>query len=120
MLLSEAWRLYAADKQIEGFSPATLRGYKIQLNLLVRYFGDIDIEEVTLVSLKTYLIDAGSHLKPSSLGARIRFIRAFFRWAAEEGYCPGNPARKLREPRLGARVPKALSEEDTENLREGC
>jgi integrase/recombinase XerD len=120
MLLSEAWQLYAADKQIEGFSPATLKGYKVQLNLLIRYFGDIDIEEITLASLKTYLIEAGSHLKPASLGARIRFIRAFFRWAADEGYCPGNPARKLREPKLGPRVPKALSEEDTVSLQEAC
>lgn len=120
MLFSEAWRLYAADKTIEGFSPATLKGYKVQLNLLIRYFGDTDIGGITLVDLKEYLIEAGGHLKPSSLGARIRFIRAFFRWAADEGYCPGNPARKLKEPKLGARVPKALGEEDTENLREGC
>lgn len=120
MLFSEAWQLYVADKTIEGFSPATLKGYKVQLNLLIRYFGDTNIGGITLVDLKEYLIEAGGHLKPSSLGARIRFIRAFFRWAADEGYCPGNPARKLKEPKLGARVPKALSEEDTENLREGC
>lgn len=120
MLLTEAWQIYAADKQIEGFSPHTLKGYKIQHNLLVRYFGDIDIETVTLPDLKRYLVDTGSHLKPSSLGMRIRFIRAFFRWASEEGYCPGNPARKLREPKLGQRVPKALSEEDTVMLQEAC
>jgi len=120
MLLTDAWSLYEADKQIEGFSPATLKGYKIQHNLLVRYFGDIDIEEITLANLKTYLIEAGSHLKPSSLGVRIRFIRAFFRWAADEGYCAGNPARRLREPKLGPRVPKALNEELSERLRQAC
>lgn len=51
---------------------------------------------------------------------RIRFIRAFFHWASDEGHITRNPASKLREPRLGSRVPKALSEEDTEILREGC
>ncbi len=54
------------------------------------------------------------------MGGRIRFIRAFFRWATDEGYTGHNPAAKLREPRLGSRVPKALSEEDTEMLREAC
>jgi integrase/recombinase XerD len=120
MLLSEAWSLYETDKTIEGFSPATLKGYRIQHNLLIRYFGDIDLDEITLQDLKTYLVEAGGHLKPSSLGMRIRFIRAFFRWTAEEGYSAGNPARRLKEPKLGKRVPKALSEEDTVCLQEGC
>jgi integrase/recombinase XerD len=120
MLLSEASRLYIADKQIEGFSPTTLKGYRIQHKLLVQHFGDIELDEITLPGLKTYLVEKGGHLKASSLGMRIRALRAFFRWAAEEGYCSANPARKLKEPKLGKRVPKALSEEDTVGLQEGC
>jgi len=120
MLLSEAWELYHADKTIERYSTATLKGYNIQVSLLINHFGDIDIDEITLLKLKNYLLEKAGHLKPSSLGMRIRFIRAFFRWATDEGYCSSNPARKLREPRLPSRVPKALCEEDTEMLREGC
>ena len=120
MLLSEAWQLYVADKTIERFSLVTLKNYKIQFNLLSRYFGDVDIEDITLLGLKNYLIEQGGHLKPSSLGQRIRAMRAFFRWATDEGYCERNPAAKLREPREGKHLPKALSEEDTELLREGC
>lgn len=120
MKLSEAWDLYEIDKTIEKYSPATLRGYKVQMGLLIRHYEDIDIEDITLMSLKNYLIEKAGHLKPQSLGARIRFIRAFFRWAADEGHSPGNPARKLREPRLPQRIPKALNEEDTEMIREAC
>jgi len=120
MLLQEAWALYEVDKTLERYSIVTLKHYKVQMRLLIRHFGDSDIKDVTLLSLKNYLIEKCGHLKPSSLGARIRFIRSFFRWAADEGYCQTNPARKLREPRLGSRVPKALNEEDTETLREGC
>jgi integrase/recombinase XerD len=96
MLLSEAWELYYADKTIERYSSTTLKGYKIQMSLLIRHFGDIEIDGITLLDLKNYLIEKGSHLKPASLGMRIRFIRAFFRWATDEGYCNSNPARKLR------------------------
>lgn len=120
MLLSEAWQLYVADKQIEGFKSSTLKSQKVQHNLLIRHFGDIELDKITLVDLKTYLLEKGSHLKPSSLGTRIRFIRAFFRWATDEGYCEANPARKLKEPRLGQRIPKALSEEDIVLLQEAC
>lgn len=120
MLLSEAWGLYLADKTIERYSVTTLKGYGIQVKILMRHFGDIDIEEITLLSLKSYLIEKGSHLKPSSLGMRIRFLRAFFHWASDEGYVTKNPASKLREPRLGQHLPKALGEEDMEMLREAC
>ena len=120
MLLSEAWEIYAADKTIERYSVVTLHNYRIQVNLLIRHFGDIDIETISSLDLKNYLIEKGGHLKPSSLGQRIRAIRAFFHWASDEGYIERNPASKFKEPREGSRVPKALSEEDTELLREGC
>lgn len=120
MNISEVWDLYYQDKILEGFSPNTLTGYKIQLNLLSRYFGEKDINEITIFNLKQYLIERGSHLKPSSLGARIRFIRAFFRYLADEGYIDKNPASKLKEPKLGQRIPKSFNEEELELLREGC
>lgn len=120
MKLTEAWLVYEADKRIEGFSPATLKGYRIQHNQLLKHFGDIDLDEITLPTLKQYLIEKAGHLKPSSLGMRIRFLRAFFRYTSEEGYCQANPARKLKEPKLGQRVPKALSAEDTVELQEAC
>ena len=48
MNLQELWELYYQDKKLENFSPKTLKGYKTQCNLLVRYFGDTDIQEITL------------------------------------------------------------------------
>lgn len=40
MTILEAWDLYYQDKTLEGYSKTTLRGYKIQTNMLTRYFGD--------------------------------------------------------------------------------
>ncbi len=119
MLLSKAFSLYAADKRLLGYSPHTLKAYTTQINLLIRNIGDVDISEVTLLELKEYLA-AQTHLKPASLGHRIRFVRSFFRYLHEDGLIPANPAHKLQEPKQGTRVPKALSEEDVEMLRIGC
>lgn len=47
MLLSEAWEKYQLDKKIEGYSPLTLKTYCFQYNLLLRFFGDIDMGELT-------------------------------------------------------------------------
>lgn len=120
MLLSEAWKKYQQDKSIEGYSPLTLKTYCFQYNLLLRYFGDMDISELTTEKLKEYLVQEGNHLKRSSLGHRVRCIKSIFKWTHEEGYIPRNPAVKLKEPKLGKRIPKFLSELEIEHLREAC
>jgi integrase/recombinase XerD len=70
MLLSEAWEKYQTDKKIEGYSALTLKTYCFQYNLLLRFFGDIDMGEFTTEKLKSYLIEAAK-LKELKLGKRI-------------------------------------------------
>lgn len=120
MLLSEAWKKYQQDKKIEGYSTLTLKTYCFQYNLLLRFFGDIDMNGFSTEKLKEYLIQSGNHLKPSILGHRIRCVKSLFRWSHEEGYILKNPAAKLKEPKLGKRIPKSLSELEIEHLREAC
>jgi integrase/recombinase XerD len=105
MNLRELWRLYEADKRIQGFSPLTLKAYTLQLRMLVGERGDLNIGEVTLQLLKEYLAKQSGRLKPSSLGHRIRFVRSLFRFAYEEGYHAKNPSLKLREPKMDKRIP---------------
>jgi hypothetical protein len=52
MKLNELWMLYEADKRILGFSSHTLKAYSLQLKMLIREIGDLEIEEVTLILLK--------------------------------------------------------------------
>ncbi|WP_270182342.1 tyrosine-type recombinase/integrase [Alkalihalobacillus sp. CinArs1] len=118
MLLSEAWEKYQLDKKIEGYSPLTIKTYGFQQDMLKRYFGDIDMNLITTDQLKGYLIEAGDQLKPSSLGHRVRCIRSLFKWTYEEGFIHKNPAAKLKEPKVGKRIPKFLTELEIEQLRE--
>lgn len=120
MKLSECWQGYYQDKTILGYSPVTLKAYKIQLRLLYEFLNDPEITEVAYEDLKGYLYAQAAHLKPASLGHRVRFVRSFFRWAVDEGYTNKNPAARLQEPKTGSRIPKAMSEEDIETIREGC
>jgi site-specific recombinase XerD len=120
MKMSELWFLYEADKRILGFSPYTLKAYSLQIKVLIRDIGNLDIEEVSLTLLKEYLAKQLERLKPSSLGHRIRFVRSLFRFAFEEGYVARNPALKLREPKMDKRIPKFLIEEDVIHLKISC
>lgn len=119
MTIMECWKYYEQDKTILGYSKNTLKAYKIQVRLIAGALGNPDISTVTYEQLKEYLFKQ-SHLKPASMGHRVRFIRSLFRWAVDEGHSDKNPAARLKEPRIGERVPKFLSEEAVETLREGC
>ncbi|MGG0763005.1 hypothetical protein [Bacillus paramycoides] len=59
------------------------------------------MSEFTTEKLKVYLIEAGEHLKPSSLGHRVRCIKSPFRWTHDEGFILKNPVTKLKERKLG-------------------
>ncbi|WP_108670396.1 tyrosine-type recombinase/integrase [Peribacillus acanthi] len=120
MIVSEAWSLYKADKQIQGYSTQTLKAYSVQLSLLINYFGDIKITEFTTQSIKLYLGKVATELKASSLCHRIRFLKSLFKWAQDENYVVTNPVSVIKEPKLDIRIPKFLTEEEIELLREAC
>jgi integrase/recombinase XerD len=118
--LSKAWETYEADKRIEGFSPQTLRAYRLQAKLLIKFIEDVEIDTLTTAQIKEYLAKSSERLKPSSLAHRIRFIKSLFRWSHEEGHIQKNPAAKIKEPKVGKRIPKFLTEREIEHLREAC
>ena len=120
MLLSKAWETYESDKRIEGFSPQTLKAYQLQVTLLIRHFGDVEIDSLTTEQLKEYLSKSSKTLKPSSLAHRVRSMKSLFRWSHEEGHISKNPAAKIKEPKAGKRIPKFLTEREIEHLREAC
>lgn len=50
----------------------------------------------------------------------MKYFRSLWLYAHTEGIIAENPAAKLKTPKQGARVPKAMSEEDVELLRVAC
>jgi len=120
MNLLEAYELYENDKRFEGYKETTLEGYRWQNEKMYEYFGNKPVDEIMVFDLKRFLNEKYGHLKPSSLGARIRFIRSFFRYLSDEGICKSNVSTKLKEPKEGSRIPKYYNKEEVELLREAC
>ena len=119
MNISMLWPNYMRDKSIARYSPHTLKSYKLQARLLCEYLGGKNIAEVTIDNLKDYLVSRGD-LKVASIGHRVRFIRSFFKWAAEEGHIQNNISVSIKEPKVKDRTPKYLTEEEIEILRNAC
>jgi integrase/recombinase XerD len=120
MKLSQAWNLYEGDKKIEGYSKHTLDAYRIQNRLLIEFLDDKELEEVALGNLKLFLAKDAGRLKPSSVNHRIKSIKAFFKWAHDEGMITQNPSTKLKHSREGNRIPKFVTEEVIELMRDAC
>lgn len=79
MRVSEASESFLTVRTQEGFSLHTISAYRLQHQLLVRDIGDLDIQDVTLQVLRDHLSHHG-HLKPASLGHKIRSIKSLFNW----------------------------------------
>ncbi len=120
MLLSEVWALYKSDKQLEGYSPYTLKSYELQYNLFFKYQGDIKIKDIDYKIMKDYLARDADRLKPASISFRMKFFRSLWRYAVDEGIIPNNPAAKLRDPKQLQRMPKDMDAEQIELLRIAC
>ena len=117
--LSRAVSKYLKVRKSEGYAPTTLDGYKLHLNRLTRHLGDPDIHDIGVADLREYMATL-DHLKLSSQATIIRGYRAFFKWLYTEEYLERDPAARLREPKLPERIPKALTMDELERLRDAC
>ena len=120
-------------------SPNTIKEYNYDLSNFIKYilikfkltkeeeFEAIDISKVSIdVIKKIKLDDIHSYLfylkeryrsKPTTLARKVSSIRVFFNYlCAKAELIKINPAQNLETPKLGKRLPKYLSLEDSQKL----
>ena len=106
--LTSCVEVYLRARKLDGYSNKTLYSYRLHLKRLASDFGDgTPVDTINLEHLRTHLTSL-THLQTSSLANKVRALKAFFKWLYEEEILERNPALKLREPRLPARLPKAF------------
>ena len=119
MRLSDAARIFLQARSLDS-SPKTVESYALQYRLLQDALGDPVLAEITTPQLRQYLADAQSHLKASSLNNRIKALRSLWKWLVEEEYTDVNPMARIKEAKVPPPVPKALTSEEIELLRDAC
>jgi len=119
MHFSEASELFLSVKAQEGFSPYTLKGYRVHYRAFTRLTDDMQIEDVDLSVLRNHASQY-LHLKATSQASKVRSLKSLLKWLYEEEYLVRNPALKFREPKLPKRLPKALAIDEVEQLRDSC
>ena len=116
--LIEKISLFKSAKKLEGMSPLTMDAYNRDLRV---FSEDVKkrTEDISTADIRSHL-SKFSHLKMSSLGRKQSVLKSFFGWLASEEYIMRDPSKKLKAPKKEKRIPKALSIEELEMLREGC
>lgn len=121
-------------------SPNTIKEYNYDLNRFLKYLmyhlrltneknlDNIDIHSMTLdIMNKVTLDDIHAYLfyltntfdsKPATRARKAASIRVFFKYLAQKGMINQNPAMNLESPKLGKRMPKYLSLDDSKKLLE--
>lgn len=111
-------KLFLAAKKIEGLSPITLASYEIELRIFAREIKK-PVDQITTGDLREFL-GRFERLKLSSLSKKLSVLKSFFGWLVEEEMIPRDPTRRIKPPKTEKRLPKALTIEELEMIREAC
>lgn len=116
--LFEKIQLYLSSKKLEGLSATTLSNYNRDLKLFANEVKKRS-EDISSADIRVYLAKF-EHLKMSSVSTKLSVLKSFFGWLTNEEILLRDPTAKLKPPKQEKRIPKALTIEELEMLREGC
>lgn len=116
--LQQKIKLFLSGKHLEGLSEGTIKDYGIELRVFSSKVQKAAIE-ITTADLRLYLGEF-DYLKSSSLSTKLSVLKSFFSWLTSEDILPKDPTRKIKPPKKEQRVPKALTIEELEMIREAC
>lgn len=116
--LKEKIVLFLSSKKLEGLSPITLDSYNIELRVFSEHVKK-RTQDITTSDIRVYLGEF-DNLKVSSISRKLSVLKSFFGWLTAEEFIQRDPTKKIKPPRKEKRLPKALSIEELEMLREGC
>src|SRR5436305_2346740 len=99
-------------------SELTLKSYREDLAALEAYLAEVcggqppQPGEITTVLLRGYVahLHAQGYSK-ATIARRLASLRSFFRFGGRQGWCQGNPAKPLRNPRGSRKLPHFLTTE---------
>jgi integrase/recombinase XerD len=116
--LEEKIRLFLSAKKLEGLSSITLDDYLLELSMFAEGVKK-KAQDIRTSDIRMYL-SQNDNLKMSTIGKKLSILKSLFHWLASEEYIKSDPTLKLKIPKDEYRLPKALTIEELEMLREAC
>ena len=110
--------LFLESKRIEGIGSLTLKGYRYQLIRFANFL-KIKTTDINVNDIRRYIVSLGAN-KSSTMCTIISVLKTFFVWLVDEKIIVANPMDRIVNPKVPKRLPKALSIDEIELLREKC
>lgn len=116
--IKEKVRLFLSAKKLEGLSPLTLESYQLELRIFSERVKK-RVSDITTADIRLFLGDF-PELKSSSISKKLSVLKSFFGWLTGEEIIPRDPTTKIKPPKKEKRIPKSLTIEELEMIRESC
>lgn len=116
--LTEKTKMFIASKKLEGLSPVTLDSYVLELRIFSEHVKK-RVSEITTADIRCYLANF-DYLKMISISRKLSVLKSFFGWLTAEEILLRDPTSKIKPPKKEKRLPKALTIEELEMMREAC
>lgn len=113
--------LFVSAKRVEGCTERTIDYYRVTIENMLSEI-DVPVRRITTEILRDYLTTY--QLKNSCSKVTIDNVRrnlsSFFSWLEDEDHIIKNPIRRIHKVKTGSVVRETLSDEQIEQLRDGC
>src|SRR5580704_17603374 len=110
---AQGWDLPGFEAWLSGRSAATQRAYLGDMAAFAEWVARSDVEEpagVDRLLLRRYLASLGTRrLARATVARKAAALRCYFSWQVRQGHLGSDPARSLRAPSGGGRLPRVLS-----------
>lgn len=116
--IPEKVKLYLSSKKLEGLSEVTLNDYRGELKRFSEHCPKA-VSQVTTSEIRGYLTSLEG-IMMSTVGAKLSMLKSFFSWLVQEEIILRDPTAKVKSPKTPKRLPKGLSIEELELVRESC
>ncbi len=116
--------LFLVDRQSRRFSPNTVRYYRVELDLFLRFLDSCQVnllEEISTTVLRQYMLHQEQRRNPGGCRVSYRAVKTFLRWAWDEFELPGrNPITRISCPKVPDNPLPGIDLDDVKRLLDAC
>jgi integrase/recombinase XerC len=118
--VSDGWDLPGFTAWLGGRAAATRAAYLSDVTAFADWMSRSDVdgpEGVDRIHLRRYLASLGTRkLARATIARKAAALRCYFSWLVRQGRIDADPARSLRAPSGGGRLPRVLSSGEVSSL----